>query len=303
MAVLMSYHKLVERDSSNVDYHWKTVTLFLIILSVVSCLVVSFSVVKLNDAFDNQCILEAHVNFMEKTPVENTEENNSVAAAALSSYILNEPLADISNETYENENDIFMKTHVINDKSSEWSKASICDFPVFIPIFQACFGIVAGTMFLICGHGGKSSSQSFLPQPWRIVTPALLFFLIMFCVGISVLVKVHRGMNDFCASFEEVVPDVSCAVAMNNFMLVSIDKVVSLPGDIYKVLISFSWIMMSSWFLAFIVMVIRIIFVIDFQLVRVTVKTLEFDKDDNKAKKYKIVKIHDDDGNDAVTKC
>lgn len=86
-------------------------------------------------------------------------------------------------------------------------------------------------------------------------------------------------------------------------MLVSIDKVVSLPGDIYKVLISFSWIMMSSWFLAFIVMVIRIIFVIDFQLVRVTVKTLEFDKDDNEAKKYKIVKIHDDDGNDAVTKC
>ena len=24
MAVLMSYHKLVERDSSNVDYHWKS---------------------------------------------------------------------------------------------------------------------------------------------------------------------------------------------------------------------------------------------------------------------------------------
>lgn len=89
---------------------------------------------------------------------------------------------------------------------------------------------------------------------------------------------------------------------MNNFMLVPIDKVVSQPGDIYKVLISFSWVMMVGWFLAFVVMVIRIMFVIDFQLVRVTVKTLEFDKDDNQDKKYKIVKIHDD-GNDAVTKC
>lgn len=97
----------------------------------------------------------------------------------------------------------------INDKSSEWSKPSTCDYAVYVPIFQSCFGIVAGTMFLICGHGGKSNSQSFLPQPWRIVTPALLFFLIMFFVGMSVLVKVHKGMDAFCASFEEVVPDVS----------------------------------------------------------------------------------------------
>lgn len=86
-------------------------TLFLIILSVFSCLVVSFSVVKLNDAFDNQCILEAHVNFMEKTPAEDAEEINSSSAAALSSSILNEALIDISNQT---ENDDFMKTRECN---------------------------------------------------------------------------------------------------------------------------------------------------------------------------------------------
>lgn len=88
---------------------------------------------------------------------------------------------------------------------------------------------------------------------------------------------------------------------MNNFMITSIDKV-SLPGDVYKVLISFSWIMMLSWFLAFILMILRIMCVVDFQLVRVTVKTLECDKDENQVKKYKTVKIHDD-GNDAVSKC
>ena len=86
-------------------------TLFLIILSVFSCLVVSFSVVKLNDAFDNQCILEAHVNFMEKTSAEDAEEINSSSAAALSSSILNEALIDISNQT---ENDDFMKTRECN---------------------------------------------------------------------------------------------------------------------------------------------------------------------------------------------
>ena len=74
-------------------------------------------------------------------------------------------------------------------------------------------------------------------------------------------------------------------------------------GHIFKILIAFSWIMMLSWFLAFIVMLIRIIFVIDFQLVRVTVKTLDYDKDDEQDKKYKSVKINEHDGNDAVTQC
>lgn len=89
-------------------------TLFLIILSVVSCLVVSFSVDKLNDAFDNQCILEAHLHFMEKTQVEDTEDINSSVAAALSSSVLNEALKDPSNQTYENENNDFMKTRKCN---------------------------------------------------------------------------------------------------------------------------------------------------------------------------------------------
>lgn len=61
-------------------------------------------------------------------------------------------------------------------------------------------------MFLICGHGGKSNSHSFLPQPWRIVIPALLFFLLMFFVGMNVLVKVHEGTDVFCASLVEHVP-------------------------------------------------------------------------------------------------
>lgn len=90
---------------------------------------------------------------------------------------------------------------------------------------------------------------------------------------------------------------------MNSFMLENIDKVTALPGDMFKVLLSFCWIMMLSWFFAFIVMFIRIIFVIDFQLVRVTVKTLEFDKDNDQDTKYKSVKTHEDDGNDAVTQC
>lgn len=42
-------------------------TIFLIILSVISCLVVSLSVSKLNEAFDDQCILNSRLEFIEKT--------------------------------------------------------------------------------------------------------------------------------------------------------------------------------------------------------------------------------------------
>ena len=92
-------------------------TLFLIILSVVSCLVVSFSVVKLNEAFDNQCILNAHLEFMEKTPVENMVQQNSSESAVQSSSISNAAVQSssisnvaLTNQTSSNENSDFMKT-------------------------------------------------------------------------------------------------------------------------------------------------------------------------------------------------
>ncbi|CAO1429633.1 unnamed protein product [Diamesa serratosioi] len=302
MAVLMSYHKLVERDADNVDYHWKTVTISLIILSVVSCLVVSFSVSKLNEAFDDQCILNSRLEFM-VTHTDDDVDNEDPP------FTTEEPPEMPSNITDDSFNLIQSNStdpdDGINDKSSEWSKPASCDFVIYIPIFQSCFGIIVLTMFLICGHGGKSNSQAFLPQPWRIVTPALLFFLVMFFVGMSVLVKVHKGTDVFCASFERHVPGIGCSTAMDTFMLVNYDSMVIPPGEMFKVLIAFSWIMMLSWFFAFIVMFIRIIFVIDFQLVRVTVKTLDYDKNDNddQERKYKSVNINEHDGNDAVTQC
>lgn len=51
---------------------------------------------------------------MEKTQVEDKEEINSSVAAALSSSVLNEALKDPSNQTYENENNDFMKTRKCN---------------------------------------------------------------------------------------------------------------------------------------------------------------------------------------------
>lgn len=80
-------------------------TLFLIILSVISCLIVSFGVVKLNESFDNQCILNSHLEFMEKTPVEGLPENNSTTN---SNETLNDPMDQIDG------NDDFINTRECN---------------------------------------------------------------------------------------------------------------------------------------------------------------------------------------------
>lgn len=132
-------------------------------------------------------------------------------------------------------------------------------------------------MFVICGKGGKSAPHSFLPQPWRIVTPALVFFLIMTILSIVNLVIVQRGMDKFCESFERVIPDIGCDVGMNRFMIASIDDVKLSPSILHKMLTSFNYVAFSFWLLSLLVLLVRIMFVIDFQLVQVTVKTIEYE--------------------------
>lgn len=130
-------------------------------------------------------------------------------------------------------------------------------------------------MFAICGKGGKSDPHSFLPQPWRIVSPALVFFLVMTILSLVNLVIVQNGMESFCQSFKQQLPDVSCDIAMNRFMLVPFDSMKVSPGVLYKVLTSFNYGTFGLWLLSVIVLLARIVFVIDFQLVRVTLKTFE----------------------------
>lgn len=154
------------------------------------------------------------------------------------------------------------------------------------------------TMFIMCGRGGKTEPNAFLPQPWRIVSPALVFFLVMTILSIVNLVIVQNGMKTFCASFQEHSPDVSCNVLMNRFTLVPIDKLKLSPGVLYEMLSWFNYTSFSIWLLSLIVLLARIIFVIDFQLVRVTVKTIEYEKA-NESTVYQIVEVEENGKDDA----
>ena len=155
-------------------------------------------------------------------------------------------------------------------------------------------------MFIICGKGGKTEPNSFLPQPWRIVTPALIFFLVMTILSIVNLVIVEKGMSDFCKSMEIKVPDIGCDVAINRFKSTVIDSDNLSPSTYYTLLTSFNYTTFGIWVLSLLVLLARIIFVIDFQLVRITIKTIEYEKA-NETTKFQAVQIEDDDEDGAGT--
>lgn len=163
------------------------------------------------------------------------------------------------------------------------------------------------TMFVICGRGGKTDAQSFLPQPWRIVSPAIVFFLVMTILSVVNLFVIKSGMSTFCGNFEKHLPDVGCDIALNRFMIIPTSKLTFPPSIFNKMLKSFNYTTWALWLASLLVLLARIIFVIDFQLVRVTVKTLEYEKA-NESSKFHVVQI-EENGKDeygelmATTKC
>lgn len=143
-------------------------------------------------------------------------------------------------------------------------------------------------MFIICGKGGKGDENAYLSEPWRIVSPSLFFLICMTIISLCNLVMIETGMNSFCDSFDKFVPSVSCATAMNSFMKASMDKFSVSPAKLRIILTTFDYLTLFAWLTSTLVLVARIVFVIDFQLVRVTVKTVEYE---NSKDSFKVIEV------------
>lgn len=165
----------------------------------------------------------------------------------------------------------------LSEKTSGWGTKSRCDFGVYTPICQCCFAIIITTMFIICGKGGRGDENSYLSEPWRIVSPALVFFIIMTGLSIANLVVIEGGINTFCNSLKGELKELSCSLALNRFVPGDYRHISISPSKIRTILTSFNYITFFCWFTSALVLIARIIFVIDFQLVRVTVKSMEYE--------------------------
>lgn len=132
MAVLLTYHKLVERDSKNIDIQWKgannnhnfvtlnrpqssfsATSIILLVFAVICSFGVSFSLDKIILAYDSHCVLGAVVKFKDNSTTslyygksafqdrinrtETLERLESQPVTKTKKFVL---LSDFFNETY-----------------------------------------------------------------------------------------------------------------------------------------------------------------------------------------------------------
>lgn len=124
---------------------------------------------------------------------------------------------------------------------------------------------------------------SFLPQPWKIVVPAMIFFFIMTIICFINAISTQSIFNLFCINFEDkLTGNYSCAKLIAVFSNFTSSQTDSAPDNLniktvyvqYILLIITAWLNPILWFVSFITICLRCIFMIDFKLVHVTVSTL-----------------------------
>jgi len=89
-----------------------------------------------------------------------------------------------------------------------WGSMSYCNFCQFMPVASVMFGGIWLVLFVMCGRGGNADSN--LPQPWRIVLPAIIFsfiFVVLQCVGDALT---FGGFRSFCDAVMKNINVQSC---------------------------------------------------------------------------------------------
>ncbi|XP_065080952.1 uncharacterized protein LOC135703609 [Ochlerotatus camptorhynchus] len=266
MAVLLSYHRLIEKDSQHVSYCWKMSILAVLAVAVASSLVISFSLYSLWESFRLNCFMGASLSFViskgsglrEVMQTNRSEKERQILYKLLQSTALDEK-------------------YIISEYDSKWSNPDFCEYLTYTPLFHALLGVIWAALFVTHGHGGEGVG-SIIARPWRIVIPSLTFFTIC---GISAIVcasLVSSGLAKFCQQFNKInsTADIDCARMITYFSMIEANDLV-LPDKNYYLITVFPWIWASSYICGAIVLLLRIVLVVDFKLVRVVVSTIERD--------------------------
>ncbi|XP_019562770.3 uncharacterized protein LOC109431079 [Aedes albopictus] len=265
MAVLMSYHRLIEKDSQHVSYCWKMSILIVLIVTVASSLIISFSLYSLWESFGLNCFMGANLSF-----VISSEDFGYLPGTAQ----LNQNGRHSRQILQENSTD---EKYIIHEYNSKWSNPDFCEYLTYTPLFHALLGVIWMALFVTHGHGGEGVG-SIIARPWRIVIPSLVFFVVC---GISAIVcagLTTSGLTKFCQQFNEVVPngESECARLISYFSMDQANDLVR-PDKNYYLVAVFPWIWASSYVVGALILVLRIVLVVDFQLIRIVVSTVERD--------------------------
>lgn len=114
-------------------------------------------------------------------------------------------------------------------------------------------------MFYLCGRGGYTFEQSSIDdRPWRIVIPALIFFILLTILQIIYVTVLQVNLKSHCDHSKDE-QDEDCAKFYQKNM--------SNGYPVYSILIYSSTLTTIFWLLATAIMVLRVIRAPDFQVV------------------------------------
>lgn len=157
----------------------------------------------------------------------------------------------------------------IDEYKTKWGSTGSCDYLRLNPLLEAFIGIVWIAMFIMCGHGGAGDSKSSLAQPWRIVFPAFVFFVLVTLTSFIRLFYFHGTMNNFCGQIRaNLTGDYSCSELLNIFSFVQDDSATK-AGTSYSATVGLAWMSALTWLCTVVVMFLRCFFAADFEIVTV----------------------------------
>ncbi|KAG6460494.1 uncharacterized protein LOC115450208 [Manduca sexta] len=109
------------------------------------------------------------------------------------------------------------KTHhlMLDTSRTLFEENTACQFAEYMPILSTIFAAVWMTLFTMCPGGGHARTG--LPQPWRILAPALLFSLVMVGLTGHSFTTTNRGLHAFCEAFFELTNTTTCS-SVNSYL-------------------------------------------------------------------------------------
>lgn len=198
---------------------------------------------------------ESAIQSVPMTPNDKMKRETTAATSEVSEMNNNGTDDKTGNETH----------HLVLDTSRTlFESDSTCQFGEYMPIMSTIFACVWVTMFIMCAGGGHVRTG--LPQPWRILAPALLFALVMVGLTGHSFNITNGGLHDFCAKFYEFTNTTTCS-AVNSHLVRGWNTTWSMGGRVGATRAASAGVW-ASWACAAALLLARCLTAPDFQVSR-----------------------------------
>ncbi|CAD7084285.1 unnamed protein product [Hermetia illucens] len=311
IVVLMTYHTLVDRDPKYVHYCWGCSVLICMAAIILTAILSFIAAQRLFETFDGNCIYTWNITF--ESRVESSTNPTPVNAIPTSfdngSYIednrksskkLNHIFKqfetdydsgdnvdvdedpeksrnlEISRENVKSEADYnFLTTMRVDIVKTVWASVNFCDYVLYNQVLASISGMICVTMLILYHTAGKAQLDWGLPKPWRIVFPSVIAFGIWSIVSIVHVVIMDKSYHSFCSGLAREIQTktLGCNKLINALNPLVIEDSWITPGVNYLTHTATIRFTMLGWVTAFLIMLARMMFAIDFRLVRVTIST------------------------------